>query len=96
MQVFALDIVMHAEWIERQNANPVVQRVRREFSEGLWDDEAGSTGSGELEDLSAVKWQSPSDLGDETGVMNDIEMFNQAMAANVHQVVGEDGGGEWL
>lgn len=74
--------------MERQNADPLVQQVRQDISDGLYDGVEG-----DLEDYSAVQWQTPSDLGPEE-VMGDIEKFNQAMAANSHMVV--EGEGEWI
>ena len=90
---------MFSEWLDKQDADPLVRRVRTEVAQGLHEDDTGSAidAAGDaLEDLSAVKWQSPSDLGSEEEVMNEIEMFQKAMAANTQIVVGEDGGGEWL
>lgn len=51
---------------------------------------------GEVEDYSEVQWESPSTMGAEE-VMNDLEKFNAAMAANESITIsGEDDGGEWL
>lgn len=58
---------------------------------------AGSSGAvDEVEDYSEVQWESPSTMGAEE-VMNDLEKFNAAMAANESITInGEDDGGEWL
>lgn len=98
VQVFALEVITFAEWLEKQNSNPVLRRVRRDYADGLYDEDqpSGTDAAGDaLEDLSAVKWEAPSDRSEEE-VMAEIEQFNKAMAENVHQVVAEDGGGEWL
>lgn len=55
-----------------------------------------STDPDAVEDYSEVQWESPSSAGAEE-VMNDLERFNAAMAANQNITVGgEDEGGEWL
>jgi hypothetical protein len=80
---------MYQEWFDTQDNSPLVQQVRQDLANGRYDEEAG-----DLEDLSAVQWQGPSDLGGETA-MDEIEKFNAAMAANSHLVVTDDGG-EWI
>lgn len=85
---------MYDEWLEKQNASPLVQQVRKSYRDGLFDEEASEDMGEVAEDLSAVKWVSPSDANAEE-VLGDIEAFNQAMAANSHIVV-DDQGGEWL
>lgn len=47
-----------------------------------------------VEDMTGIEWESPSAQGEEE-VMRDLEMFNQAMAANGVVALEEDGG-EWL
>lgn len=55
-----------------------------------------STDPNAVEDYSEVQWESPSSAGAEE-VMNDLERFNAAMAANQNITIGgEDEGGEWL
>lgn len=61
---------------------------------GLTGPLAATEDSEEVEDYSEVEWQAPADVG-ETEVMNDLEMFQRAMAENASVTVSEDGG-EWL
>lgn len=91
VQVFALELLAFQEWVDKQNADPSVLTLRRNLSEGAYDDPPTTTSHSAEEDLSAVQWQSPSD---NEGVMKEIEMFNQAMAANAHVVVDDEGG--WI
>lgn len=93
MQVLALEIVIHAEWIAKQNDDPFIRQIRQDYAAGAYDDNTQEA-SGAEEDLSQVKWESPSDHGGAEGVMSEIEAFNKAMAES-HMTVADDGG-EWL
>lgn len=48
-----------------------------------------------VEDMTGIEWESPSSQGEEE-VMRDLEMFNQAMAANQGIALDEGEGGDWL
>lgn len=89
MQVFALELLEYQEWLNNQNANPRIAEMKQQLGLGGYADDDLV----DAEDLSAVEWKAPSDLGEEE-VMNDLEAFNRAMA-NSHVTLA-DGDGGWI
>lgn len=94
VQEFGLELLMFAENITK--LDEVAAPARKYFEDHpdelrkmnmVADDIVGA------EDLSGVQWQSPSDSEE---VMDDIALFNQAMADNANMVIDGDEGGEWL
>lgn len=90
VQEYGLELLMFAENIAKMNEYTAPFRdyfaANPDKLQMVDDDIVGA------EDLSGVQWQSPSDSGE---VMDDIELFNQAMAANANMVIDGEGG-EWL
>lgn len=90
VQVFALELLMYQEWLDTQNANGAILKMRQNLADGVYDNQEADE-EVDAEDYEQVQWESPSD---NEAVMKEIEMFNETMAANAHVVV--DDGGEWI
>ena len=93
VQEYGLELLMFSENMAQLNqiaapARKYYQDHPEEALTDLVDDDIVGA-----EDLSGVQWQSPSDSEE---VMDDIALFNKAMAENTSMVIDEDEGGEWL
>ncbi len=66
----------------------------KEVQAGSPEAEAAYARGDVVEDLTDIKWESPSDTSEQE-VMADLEAFSRAMAENTVIAVEEDGG-EWL